>query len=118
MWRKDAQLLSCEKELDNKLAEYFKEIRYFAWKVRTRVFLASYYPLANDAMFDNDIFLCYELLTKFHFPKKIQRRVKLPKNAYPLGRGAQVNYLSSGRLSGKVSTPKSDWHYVKPVRSK
>ena len=91
------------------LLEYLQQQRVFQpIKIRVRVMLAAANPKASDALWDKNVRSAIIYLRKYGLSE--HRSITMP--------GEKQHYILNARDSGKYHSPKSDWKYVKSVRSK
>ncbi len=99
-WKKDTKVSDVPGLID-----YFQAQGKFApSKIRVKVFVGTGNRLASAALWDEKFNLAANLLIKHGLKDK--STIDRP----PQGDGS---YMGSGRLSGDIRNPKSDWKYVK-----
>jgi hypothetical protein len=91
------------------LFDHVKETGVFwPFKMRLKTFLGAANRAAADALWDGKPVSAIKALLRYDVIEKLNT-YHPQKTDY---------YITNPRRSGKFTSPKTDWRYVKPVRSK
>jgi hypothetical protein len=99
-WKKDMKVVDVPELIDYLRAQG----KFMPSKSRIKICIGTYNRLASAALWDSQFNRAVSLLMK-HGLKDKSTITRPPKR--------NTTYITSRRLSGDVSNPKSDWKYVK-----